>query len=95
MQAEGVQIRTVTIFIYTVIRNFRSSADGIISRLAARAIEMDGTCTGEHGIGQGKQKYMQQEHGNALALMHAIKSALDPKNILNPGKIWPETLPTN
>ncbi len=70
-----------------------ATADGIISRLASRAIEMDGTCTGEHGIGQGKQKYMQQEHGNALVLMQAIKSALDPKNILNPGKIWPETLP--
>ena len=37
---------------------------------------------------------MQQEHGNALVLMQAIKSALDPKNILNPGKIWPEMLPT-
>ncbi|MFZ2842515.1 FAD-binding oxidoreductase [Psychrobacter sp.] len=70
-----------------------ATADGIISRLATRAIEMDGTCTGEHGIGQGKQKYMQQEHGNALVLMQAIKSALDPKNILNPGKIWPESLP--
>ena len=71
-----------------------ATADGIISRLASRAIEMDGTCTGEHGIGQGKQKYMQQEHGNALLLMQAIKSAFDPKNILNPGKIWPETLLT-
>lgn len=69
-----------------------ANADGIISRLAIRAIEMDGTCTGEHGIGQGKQKYMEQEHGNAITLMQAIKSALDPKNILNPGKIWPEPL---
>ena len=69
-----------------------ATAEGIIGRLATRAIEMDGTCTGEHGIGQGKQKYMQQEHGNALIFMQAIKSALDPKNILNPGKIWPEAL---
>ncbi|GAF54079.1 LOW QUALITY PROTEIN: D-lactate dehydrogenase, cytochrome c-dependent [Psychrobacter sp. JCM 18900] len=69
-----------------------ATAEGIIGRLATRAIEMDGTCTGEHGIGQGKQKYMQQEHGNALILMEAIKAALDPKNILNPGKIWPEAL---
>jgi len=69
-----------------------ATADGIISRLAIRAIEMDGTCTGEHGIGQGKQKYMEQEHGNAIPLMQAIKSALDPKNILNPGKIWPQPL---
>lgn len=66
------------------------TADGIISRLAMRAIAMDGTCTGEHGIGQGKQKYMAQEHGNAVAMMQAIKSALDPNNILNPGKIWPQ-----
>ncbi len=66
-----------------------AKAEDIIGRLAIRAIEMDGTCTGEHGIGQGKQKYMQQEHGNALGMMQAIKSALDPNNILNPGKIWP------
>ena len=71
-----------------------ATAEAIIGRLATRAIEMDGTCTGEHGIGQGKQKYMQQEHGNALVLMQAIKSALDPNNILNPGKIWPQALPT-
>ncbi|WP_367106826.1 FAD-binding oxidoreductase [uncultured Psychrobacter sp.] len=69
-----------------------AAADGIVGRLAIRAIEMDGTCTGEHGIGQGKQKYMDQEHGNAVMLMQAIKSALDPKNILNPGKIWPQPL---
>ena len=68
------------------------TADGIISRLAIRAIEMEGTCTGEHGIGQGKQKYMAQEHGEAIAMMQAIKAALDPKNILNPGKIWPQPL---
>lgn len=68
------------------------TADGIISRLAIRAIEMEGTCTGEHGIGQGKQKYMAKEHGKAIAMMQAIKAALDPKNILNPGKIWPQSL---
>lgn len=67
-------------------------AEAIIGRLALRAIEMDGTCTGEHGIGQGKQKYMSHEHGNALAIMQAIKAALDPNNILNPGKIWPQAL---
>lgn len=69
-----------------------ATAEDIIGRLAKRAIEMDGTCTGEHGIGQGKQKYMQQEHGNALVLMQAIKAALDPNNILNPGKIWPHLI---
>ena len=69
-----------------------ATADGIINRLAIRAIEMEGTCTGEHGIGQGKQKYMDQEHGSAIAVMQAIKAALDPNNILNPGKIWPQPL---
>jgi len=69
-----------------------AKAEEIIGRLAMRAIAMEGTCTGEHGIGQGKQKYMMQEHGNALPIMQAIKSALDPNNILNPGKIWPEPL---
>lgn len=63
-------------------------AEGIIGRLAERAIDMDGTCTGEHGIGQGKRKYMQKEHGNAIDFMKAIKTALDPQDILNPGKIW-------
>jgi len=65
------------------------TAEALVCRLAKRAIDMDGTCTGEHGIGQGKQKYMQHEHGEAVLLMQAIKQALDPKNILNPGKIWP------
>ena len=65
-------------------------AKGFASRLAQRAIRMDGTCTGEHGIGIGKQPYMALEHGDvAIDLMRAIKRAIDPENILNPGKILP------
>ena len=60
------------------------------SRLARRAISMDGTCTGEHGIGIGKQAYMMAEHGDvAIDLMRAIKHAVDPDDIFNPGKILP------
>ena len=56
-------------------------------RMVARALAMGGTCTGEHGVGYSKIHYLQQEHGEALALMRSIKTALDPDNIMNPGKI--------
>ncbi|HEY2529781.1 MAG TPA: FAD-linked oxidase C-terminal domain-containing protein [Xanthobacteraceae bacterium] len=60
----------------------------LLERLVARALAMDGTCTGEHGVGQGKMKYLPAEHGQAaLEAMRAIKRALDPHEILNPGKI--------
>ncbi len=64
-------------------------AEGLLERLVKRALAMDGTCTGEHGIGQGKMKYMADEHGEpALATMRAVKQALDPLDIMNPGKIF-------
>ncbi len=63
-------------------------ASRLCERLVERAIAMDGTCTGEHGVGQGKMKYLAGELGEpALAAMRAIKQALDPDGIMNPGKI--------
>jgi D-lactate dehydrogenase (cytochrome) len=59
-----------------------------VDRLAKRAIAMEGTCTGEHGIGQGKMRYLVAEHGSvAVDTMRAIKRALDPGCIMNPGKV--------
>lgn len=63
---------------------------GFLDRLVARALAMGGTCTGEHGVGEGKAKYLTAEHSpGALGAMRAIKAALDPQNIMNPGKILP------
>ena len=65
-----------------------SEARWVNGRMIERAIEMGGTCTGEHGVGHGKIKYLEAEHGApSLAVMASIKRALDPENIMNPGKI--------
>ena len=66
-----------------------AKAEALHERMVQRALSMDGTCTGEHGIGYGKLQFMQAEHGNALQVMASIKAALDPDNIFNPGKILP------
>jgi D-lactate dehydrogenase (cytochrome) len=66
----------------------RRKAQGFLDRLVTRALAAGGTCTGEHGVGQGKIAYLAAEHGPGLAMMIAIKKALDPLNILNPGKLF-------
>ena len=66
----------------------RRAVQGFLDRLVDRALRMDGTCSGEHGVGQGKIRYLAQEHGAGVEVMIAIKKALDPLNILNPGKIF-------
>ena len=68
----------------------REQAEQLNHQLVQRAIALGGTCTGEHGIGVHKQGFLLEEAGDgAVAMMRAIKQALDPKNILNPGKIFP------
>jgi D-lactate dehydrogenase (cytochrome) len=65
-----------------------AEAERLNDRLVMRALAMDGTCTGEHGVGLGKQKFLIAEHGEAVGVMRQVKQALDPLNILNPGKIF-------
>lgn len=62
-------------------------ANNIHERMVNRALAMEGTCTGEHGIGYGKLDFLVAEHGEAVSVMRMIKNSLDPDNIMNPGKI--------
>jgi D-lactate dehydrogenase (cytochrome) len=66
----------------------RRKVQAFLDRLIERTLGFGGTCTGEHGIGQGKISYLAAEHGAGVEVMIAIKKALDPLNILNPGKIF-------
>ena len=77
-----------TIFIDPDDESMLQKALELDKRMVKRALEMGGTCTGEHGIGMGKLKHMRAEHGDGtIAAMQAVKAALDPQNIMNPGKI--------
>ena len=67
-----------------------AEAEALNERVVERAIALEGTCTGEHGIGSGKIKFMPLEHGAALGVMHLVKQALDPLGLMNPGKILPQ-----
>ena len=62
-------------------------AEEINERMVNRAIALGGTCTGEHGVGVGKMAFLVAEQGDAIGIMRTIKKALDPDNIMNPGKI--------
>jgi D-lactate dehydrogenase (cytochrome) len=65
-----------------------AKAEEVNARMVARAIGMDGTCTGEHGVGLHKMDFLVHEHGEeAIDAMRTLKRAFDPKNIMNPGKI--------
>jgi D-lactate dehydrogenase (cytochrome) len=64
-----------------------AEASRLNDRMVSRALEMDGTCTGEHGIGYGKMHFLAAEHGEAVEVMASIKRAIDPDNLMNPGKI--------
>ena len=68
-----------------------ATVTGISERLVERALKFGGTCSGEHGVGVGKLKYLPAEHGDALAVMRSIKQAIDPQNLMNPGKLIPNT----
>ena len=64
-----------------------AEAERLNDRLVMRALAMEGTCTGEHGVGTGKMKFLVAEHGEAVSVMRLIKKAIDPQNIMNPGKV--------
>ncbi|MGB0507033.1 MAG: FAD-binding oxidoreductase [Pikeienuella sp.] len=64
-----------------------AKAKALSHAMAQRALRLDGTCTGEHGVGMGKTKYMAEEHGDGWSVMADIKRVFDPNNILNPGKL--------
>jgi D-lactate dehydrogenase (cytochrome) len=79
----------VLILVDPVNREEMQIAEAVNRRIVLCALQMEGTCTGEHGIGFGKQEFLKAEHGDAVELMRTLKRALDPYDLLNPGKIVP------
>jgi D-lactate dehydrogenase (cytochrome) len=78
-----------TIIVYDPnIPEEKQASETINEQLILKAIKAGGTCTGEHGVGLGKMKYQEMEHGEAAAVMKSFKELLDPGNLLNPGKIF-------
>ena len=68
----------------------RARAEDLAERVSMRAIRYGGTCTGEHGIGLHRIHQLAAEHADGVALMRALKNALDPRGVMNPGKMLPE-----
>ncbi len=64
-----------------------ANAEAAVERMVERTLAVGGTCTGEHGIGLGKRRFLEREHASAMPMMRTIKTALDPDNIMNPGKV--------
>jgi D-lactate dehydrogenase (cytochrome) len=64
-----------------------AEAERLSDRIVERTLSMGGTCSGEHGVGLGKKKFLAREHGDGLDVMRTIKAALDPHAIMNPGKL--------
>src|SRR5207253_1172606 len=77
----------VLILIHPEVPDELARAKAVHARMVERAIALEGTCTGEHGIGSGKIAFLETELGEAVDVMRAMKLALDPQNIMNPGKI--------
>lgn len=80
-----------TVIVYNpLIPEEKEKAENINEKLVLKAIRVGGTCTGEHGVGIGKMKFQEAEHGAAVPIMKRIKKLFDPENLLNPGKIFKE-----